>query len=80
MTQIKQANNTGALFTNRNRTEARHPDFVGKVMCEDKEYYISAWKKKGKSGNWLSLALREFVPRESEYNGNRIDENDSLKW
>lgn len=31
-------------------------------------------------GEWISLAVRDFVPRESEIDGNSIESGDSLKW
>ena len=79
MAQTKD-DNFGALFVNKKKQNARYPDFTGKIKCDGKEYYISAWWKKGMGGEWISLAVRDFVPRESEIAGNSIESGDSLKW
>ncbi|MFA5382092.1 MAG: DUF736 domain-containing protein [Candidatus Micrarchaeia archaeon] len=59
----EQKNNSGVLFGNDKKTKDNHPDYKGNACIEGKIYWISGWKKKGKSGTFLSLALTEKQDR-----------------
>jgi hypothetical protein len=53
--------NTGALFVNDKKTEAKHPNFRGQSQIvtpsgEVLDLWVSAWVKQGKNGEFLSLS------------------------
>jgi len=54
----EQKPNTGVLFTAEKKSE-KHPDLNGSLKLEDGEYYISAWKKTGPKGEYLSLSVKK---------------------
>ena len=54
----EQKPNTGVLFTAEKKSE-KHPDLNGSLKLEDEEYYISAWKKTGPKGEYLSLSVKK---------------------
>lgn len=57
-------NNSGALFINDRKEKSTHPDFKGSAEINGVEYWVSAWKKQGKSGNnFISLS---FQPKEAK--------------
>jgi hypothetical protein len=58
-----QKNNSGALFKN-NKTKDGQPDYTGTMIINSKEYRISGWINKSKSGMaYLRLLLNEVVPQ-----------------
>lgn len=58
--------NQGSLFKNDRKEKETHPDMTGTIMVGDKEMRISAWKKQGKSGEFLSIALSEVKPKPTQ--------------
>lgn len=63
--------NSGALFNNDKKTEAKHPHFRGSCQIvtpsgEVMDLWMSAWVKQGKSGEFLSLS---FTPKEGSSTG-----------
>ncbi len=54
---------TGVLFVNDRKESDKHPDWSGKGMVDGKPVWISAWKKDGSKGKYMSLA---FKPRDGE--------------
>lgn len=54
----EQKLNTGALFQNEKKKDT-HPDLRGTIKLHDGDYEISAWKKQGKNGEYLSLSIRK---------------------
>lgn len=54
--------NSGALFVNDKKTEAKHPNFRGQAQVvtpsgELVDLWVSAWVKQGKNGEFLSLSF-----------------------
>lgn len=59
MTQYDNRN-SGALFPNDRKTKASHPDYKGSMTdASGQEFWISAWVKQGKKGEYLSLAFEK---------------------
>lgn len=63
--------NSGALFVNDKKTEAKHPSFRGSASIvtpsgETIEFWVSAWVKQGKNGEFLSLS---YTPKEGSAAG-----------
>lgn len=52
--------NTGAMFSNRNKKEDKHPDLKGTINLSGNEMNIAAWKRTTKSGQqFLSIKVSE---------------------
>lgn len=51
-------NNAGSLFKNERKSKAEHPDLTGNALVDGCEYWMSAWRKTGKSGDFYSISLR----------------------
>ena len=81
----------GVLFTNKKKVSDKHPDMTGNIevssrtldylnnaakMGEELKVSVSAWKKKGKAGSFLSLSISEPYKggRESTYHQPRNEE------
>ena len=59
MTQYDNRN-SGALFPNDRKTKASHPDYKGSMTdASGQEFWISAWVKQSKNGEFLSLAFNK---------------------
>jgi hypothetical protein len=55
----EQRDNSGSLFVNDRKEKENHPDSKGSAMIDGREYWVSAWRKAGKSGQkFLSLAFK----------------------
>lgn len=57
MSDFERREATGTLFPNDKRETEAQPTHRGECKIEGKVYKISGWKKEGKRGPWLSLAL-----------------------
>lgn len=55
---FEQKPNTGSLFIAEKKSE-KHPDFTGTFKTDNEEYFISAWRKQGKKGEFLSLSVKK---------------------
>lgn len=73
----EQKPNTGVLFTAEKKSE-KHPDLNGSLKLEDGEYYISAWKKTGPKGDYLSLSVKkkEVQTQQTEQPKYKVTQND----
>jgi hypothetical protein len=54
----EQRENSGILFKNKWKKDAKHPDYKGTLSVGGEQYRISAWIKEGEGGKFLSLALQ----------------------
>lgn len=55
---------SGALFKNGRKEKDTHPDMTGSAMINGVEYWVSAWKKDGNKGPYVSLAFKVKEPRQ----------------
>ena len=59
--------NSGALFTNKNRKEDKHPNYTGKLNVAGKEYQVSGWIRETKTGEqYLSIRISEPNEKKEE--------------
>lgn len=54
----EQKLNQGSLFKADKKTD-KHPDLNGTIKLNDGDYFISAWKKQGPKGEYLSLSVKK---------------------
>lgn len=50
---------TGTLFNEKQKKSDRAPDMTGTVLLNGVTMRIAAWKKAGRSGEFLSLVISE---------------------
>ena len=50
--------NSGALFKNDKEGVETRPDYRGSLNVGGTDYWLSAWTKEGKSGKFMSLAIK----------------------
>ena len=63
----EQKNNTASMFTNDKKEKETHPDWNGTALIDGKEYYLSAWTKQGRNGDFYSLSFKEKgAPKQSD--------------
>ena len=71
--------NTGALFKNDNKTKPNHPDYRGSYTNEhNEEFWVSAWIKSGRKGNFLSLAFTRKDDQPQQSSGRSRDQDEFL--
>jgi single-stranded DNA-binding protein len=63
MSQQYDNNMRGVLFENDRKETDNHPDYTGKCEVDGVEYWLSAWVKPGRNGDFFSLS---FKPKEGE--------------
>jgi hypothetical protein len=61
--------NTGILARNERKEKDTHPDLQGFINVDGKEYWLSAWSKRGKSGKlegkpFFSLSVKPKEDRQ----------------
>lgn len=54
----EQKLNQGSLFKADKKTD-KHPDLTGTIKLNDGDYFISAWKKTGQKGEFLSISVKK---------------------
>lgn len=78
--------NRGALFVNGKKESDQHPDWQGQIDVDGVGYWISAWKKKSKSGDpYMSLSIKPKEQKRAPQNTRRPpppqdDPNDDIPW
>ena len=55
--------NGGILFPNTRKQTDRSPDYTGEITVDGRPMELSAWRRKGRTGEYLTLAVR---PRRQE--------------
>lgn len=53
----EQRDNSGSLFKNDKKTDAKHPDYKGDATINGEQMWVSAWIKEGKNGKFMSLSF-----------------------
>lgn len=56
---FQHRDNSGSLFVNDRKSEAKHADWRGSCKIGNAEYWIDAFSKEGQRGPWLSLTFRQ---------------------
>lgn len=49
--------NSGVLFSNKDKKNEKSPDYSGNVIINGKEFRLAGWLKDGKKGKFLSLSV-----------------------
>ena len=58
MSNNRDNTNSGAIFVNKKKESDRHPDRTGTLNVEGREYWISGWINKSRSGEtYMSLRV-----------------------
>jgi uncharacterized protein (DUF736 family) len=58
--------NRGSVFINDKKEKEKDPDYRGSLNVNGQDFWVSGWKKVGKSGQtFLSLSVREKEERQS---------------
>lgn len=57
---------SGILSKNDRKQKDNHPDISGQCTIGGVQYWISGWKKDGRSGTFYSLAFKPKLAREHQ--------------
>jgi hypothetical protein len=71
----EQKEGNGALFKNERKEKDSHPDYRGDCKLGGKDYWISAWIKKGAKGTFMSLALQPKEDAQGRRQGGKQEDN-----
>ena len=55
---FEQRDGTGTLFRNDKGSNRARPDYRGAILINGEMYELAAWIKKGRKGDFLSLAAK----------------------
>ena len=50
--------NSGILFTNKNKKEDKHPAYTGTATINGVVYELASWIKEGKAGKFMSISFK----------------------
>jgi uncharacterized protein (DUF736 family) len=79
MSEYVMKDNSGSLLSNLNKDKDSQPDYRGEVLVNGKKMSLSAWKKQGKKGEFLSLSFQEpYVKPEEKQESKARPVNTSL--
>jgi hypothetical protein len=67
----EQKDNSGTLFRNDRKEQEKHPDRKGEALIDGVPYWVAGWIKKGKSGDFLSLAFTKKDAKREVADGKR---------
>ena len=76
----EQKEGNGALFKNERKEKDSHPDYRGDCKLGGKDYWISAWIKKGAKGTFMSLSLQPKEDAQGRQGGKQEDDRDSIPF
>lgn len=74
---------TGVMFVNDRKESDNHPDWKGRAVIGGRKVWVSAWKKEGQKGKYLSLSFqdRDEQNRSKPNNRERRPQDDSeIPW
>lgn len=63
--------NSGLLAKNERKEKDTHPDLSGTINVEGREYWLSAWRKTGKSGKLEGKTFFSLSVKPKEEQGSR---------
>ena len=72
-------NMRGVLFHNDRKESDRHPDLKGSCEVDGVEYWLSAWRKEGANGKFLSLAFTKKEARVATRSTGKVTETAEKK-
>jgi hypothetical protein len=55
----EQKDNSGTLFNAKEKRSENSPDMDGMLIVNGRKFWIKAWRKQGKSGEFLSLSIKD---------------------
>ena len=56
--------NRGAIFKNKRKEKATHPDLGGELNVDGKDYYLNVWKQTSKNGEpYYSVSVKPKEPK-----------------
>tara|TARA_R110000803_G_scaffold30935_1_gene69400 strand:- start:33 stop:296 length:264 start_codon:yes stop_codon:yes gene_type:complete len=63
-------NNRGAIWGNDKKVKDTQPDFTGSILVDNKDYFISGWKRKADASPKspalsLAVTLKDQQPQQS---------------
>lgn len=67
----------GSLFNNDYKNNGSQPDMRGTFLLDGVEYQISAWKKQGQRGEFLSLKVEKKQDRPKRQQGQQTKSQQS---
>jgi len=56
-TNYTPKDNSGVLFSNKDKKNEKSPDYSGNVVINGQELRLAGWLKEGKNGKFISLSV-----------------------
>jgi len=72
--------NRGVIFKNDRKEKPTHPDYKGNLDVGGEQFWVSAWIKKGKNGDFISFSVKakdapRDMPPQNDVSGVDMDDN-----